>query len=149
MTKLIAVLTATAVMTLGGAGIAAAQADPGGEPGSSASQRAHPHLRRHGLRIATRAAAEAIGVTVTELRDAVRIGTTVAAVAESKGVNPDDVEQAIVIALTEAVDRAAAEGRVTEERAAKIKERIPTFAQRYVDHEWKARPEAATQPTSI
>jgi hypothetical protein len=71
----------------------------------------------------------------------VRSGQTVAEVAESKGVNPDDVAQAIVGALTEAVDRALSEGRISEERAARIKERLPTLAERFMNHEPKALPE--------
>ena len=88
-------------------------------------------------------------MTVAELREAVRGGQTVAAVAESKGVNPDDVAQAIVSALTEAVDRAVSEDRITEERAATIKERLPTLAERFMNHEPKARPAGDTQPTSV
>jgi urease alpha subunit len=149
MRKLIAALTTAAVLMVGGASVATAQGDTGGEQGSSPAERQRHHPRRHGLRIAARVAAEAIGVTVSELRDAVRAGATVAAVVESKGVNPDDVERAIVTALTEAVDRAVSEDRISEERAAEIKDRLPTFAERFVDHEWEARPAASTQPSSI
>ena len=148
MRKLIAALTATSVLTLGGAGVAAAQGDAGSEQGTQSAEGRRHHPRRHGLRIAARAAAEALGMTVAELREAVRGGQTVAQVAESKGVNADDVEQAIVSALTEAVDRALSEGRIGEERAARIKERLPTFAERFMSHEPKADPEKETQ-TSV
>ena len=149
MRKIIAALATATVLMVGAGGVAAAQGDAGTDPGSTATERHRHHPRRHGLRIAARAAAEAIGMTVAELREAVRTGTSVAAVAESKGVNAEDVEHSIVTALTEAVDRAVSEERMTEERAAKIKEHLPTFAERFVDHEWKARPEAETQPSSI
>jgi ribosomal protein S20 len=149
MRKLIAALTAASVLMLGGAGVAGAQGDAGSEQGSPSADRPHHHPRRHGLRIAARAAAEALGMTVAELRESVRGGQTVTEVAESKGVNPDDVAQAIVGALTEAVDRAVSKGRITAERAATIKERLPTLAERFMSHEPKARPEAEETQTSV
>jgi hypothetical protein len=149
MKKLIAALTAATVLVVGGAGVAAAQTDSGSGSGATNTERRHHRPRRAAIRIAATASAETIGITVAELRDAVHGGQTVAAVAESKGVDPDAVEQAIVSALTEAVDRAVSEGRVSEERAAKVKERLPTFADRFVHHEPKQPQDATTQPTAI
>jgi hypothetical protein len=150
MRKLIAVLTAATVLVVAGAGVAVAQSDTGSGSGSTTTERAHHRPRRVVIRIAATAAAETIGVTIAELREAVRGGQTVAEVAQSKGVDPADVEQAIVTALTEAVDRAVSEGKIPEERAAKIKERLPTFAERFVNHEPRQPQDASsTQPTQV
>jgi uncharacterized protein YidB (DUF937 family) len=148
MRKLIAATTAALALVVGGAGVAAAQTDTSSGSGSTTNEARRHHPRRHAIRIAARASADTIGVTVEELREAVRGGQTVAAFAESKGVDPDQVEQAIVAALTEAIDRAVSTGRISEERAAALEERLPTFADRFVHHEPKQQA-SETQPTAI
>jgi hypothetical protein len=147
MRKLIAATTAALTLVVGGAGIAAAQTDTGGGSGSTANEARRHHPRRHAIRIAAKASADTIGITVAELREAVRGGQTVAAVAESKGVDTTQVEQAIVAALTEAVDRAVSAGRISEEQAAALRERIPTFADKFLHHEPK-QDGTDTQPTA-
>jgi hypothetical protein len=136
MKKVIATVVAGGLLIVGTAGTAAPlQGDGGGGvSGMAASNERHRHHpRRAALRIAAGAAAETIGVQLTDLRDAVRGGQTVAALAESHGVDPGAVEQAVVGALTDAVDRAVSEGRLSEGRAVTIKERIPGFAERVVN----------------
>ena len=83
-------------------------------------------------RIAARAAAEAIGVSVQQLRDAVLGGQTIAAYAEAQGADPAAVEAAIAAALSAKADEAVANGRITEERAAKLKDHADEIADRLV-----------------
>ena len=114
MKKLIAALTAAGLLSVGAIGTAgalepAAGSDtaPEGHRGPAPASRTPggaPHRRR--------AAAATIDVQVTELRDAVRGGQTVAAFAESKGADPDHVEQAVVDALNGAIDKAVTAGRI-------------------------------------
>ena len=135
MKKVIATVVAAGLLIVGTVGTAGAlQGGGGAASGTAASNQRHRHHPRlAAIRIPAGAAAETIGVPATDLRDAVRAGKTVAALAESRGVDPGAVEQAVVGALTDAIDRAVSEGRLTEERAVMIKERIATFAERVVN----------------
>ena len=135
MKRLVAAVTAAGLLTVGAAGTAGALEGDGTTSGSggATTDQYRRHPRRAVLRIAAGAAAETIGVTVDELRAAVRGGQSVAAFAESKGVDPDAVEQAVAGALNDAVDQAVADGRVADERAARIRERIPGAAERIVN----------------
>jgi len=134
MKKLIAALTTAGLLSVGAAGTAGAL-EPGAsaDPGPKATATQHPvRARRVALRIAARAAASAIGVPVTDLRDAVRGGQTIAAFAESKGADPAQVEQAVVDALNGAIDKAVAAGRIDADRAAALHERVPEAADHFM-----------------
>ena len=143
--KFLATITAAGLLTLGAAGAAfAAENGPGttsnGTPAAqeqtqspSENRGAHRGLRRAAIKVAAQAAAATIGVEVAELRDAVRSGQTVGAFAESKDVSADSVVTAVVEALDARIDQAVTDGKVDEARAAKVKERVPEFAQRLVN----------------
>jgi ABC-type sugar transport system substrate-binding protein len=136
MKKLIATVATILALSLGAAGTAFAAPGDGGGSGSG-SVATRPHRLRHprwaALRVAGGAAADEIGVTRQQLREAVRGGQTVAELAEAHGVKATDVEQAIVTALSDALDKAVANGRVDEQRAAQAKEHLSTFAHRIVN----------------
>jgi hypothetical protein len=136
MKKLIAGITAAGLLTFGAVGSAAATPDNATDPGRSpaVTGRHGRHHPRVALFIAGHAAAEALGMSVPDLRDALRGGQSIAEVAESKGTDLATVESAIVTALTDALHRAVERGRIDGERAAKIEERIPTFVDRIVQH---------------
>jgi len=143
--KFFATVVAAGVLTLGAAGTAFAAENGPGAPSSdtpaaqeqnqSSSQNrgAHRGVRRAAIRVAAQAAAATIGVEVAELRDAVTGGQTVGAFAESKGVSADSVVTAVAEALDARIDQAVTDGKVDEARAAKVKERVPQFAQRLVN----------------
>jgi uncharacterized protein (DUF433 family) len=61
--------------------------------------------------------AEALGMTVDELRDALADGQTIADLAEAKGVALEDVAAALVAAETEHLQQAVEDGRLTQEEA--------------------------------
>jgi hypothetical protein len=140
MKKLIATLALAGVLTVGAAGTAFAAGDGSGsgtnDGQTSTSQPAakgHRGLRRQAIKISATAAAAAIGVDVSELKTAVQGGQTVAQFAQSKNVETKTVVDAIEKALNDRLDQAVADGKVTAERAAKAKGRIPQLADRLVN----------------
>jgi len=137
LTTLAATITTAGLLVVVPATGAAAFQDDGGTPPTTAAapqgDAKHPKLRHVVHRIAARAAAEAIGVSVQELRDAVLGGQTIAAFAEAQGTNAADVESAIATALSAKADEAVANGRITVERAAKVKDHADEIADRLVN----------------
>ena len=139
MKKALATVTAAGVLSLGAVGTAsAASNDPGtGDQPAAQSQpqdrAARQGVRRGAIKVAAEAAAATIGVDVAALKEAVKGGQTVGAFAESKGVSADSVVVAVTEALNGRIDRAVADGEVDAARAAKVKERVPQFAQRLVN----------------
>lgn len=146
MKKLLATITAAGLLTVGAVGTAfAAQTDPGagsadkppstqeqGQAGSDAKG-AHRGLRRAAIKTAAEAAATTIGVQVSDLKDALKSGQTVAAFAESKGVSTQSVIDAVVKAIGDRIDQAVTDGKVTADRAAKAKDKVPAIADRLVN----------------
>ena len=143
--KLLATMTAASVAVTGLAFVAPAGATASGQSddwstspssraaapsGDAAGARHRPH--RIARRIAARAAAESIGVTIEQLRDAVLGGQTVADFAAAQGADAAAVQADVAGALTDAIDQAVANGRVTEERAASARERVDDVAERFM-----------------
>lgn len=91
--------------------------------------RGHGHMghRREGLD----AAATALGMTAEELRTELRSGSTLAEVAEAKGVDIKKVIDAMVAEVSEELDEAVAAGRMTQEQA---DERLADATERISDH---------------
>jgi transposase-like protein len=122
MKKLLASMTVAGLLVAGGASAAGA-GGPGGPGG-----------RGHGgIRVAGETAATTIGVTPEELRNQVRSGKTIAQVSTEHGVDPNTVVTAIVTVLTQKIDQKAAEGTVDANRAAQAKQKLPDFANRFVN----------------
>jgi len=72
-------------------------------------------------------------VSVSDLRQAVRNGQSVAGVASAHNVNPDDVKTAIVDDISAKIDQAVTNGRLSPDRAAKVKERLPNAVDRFMN----------------
>jgi hypothetical protein len=85
---------------------------------------------RFGLRPGFEAAAEAIGIEVDALREALQGGQTIAEVAEANGVAVDDVIAAMVADAQERLAQAVTDGRITQEQA---DERSADLEQRITD----------------
>lgn len=86
----------------------------------------------HGrLHVGLDAAASYLGVTEAALREELRAGKTLAAVAKAKGKSVDGLVDALVAAQTKRLDEAVASGRLTkaqrDEIAARLKERTTDF----------------------
>lgn len=67
------------------------------------------------------AAAEAIGISVEDLRTALADGSTLAEVAEANGVDVDTLIRALVAEATERLDEAVENGRLDADEAEEIK----------------------------
>jgi len=70
------------------------------------------------------AAAEALGLEIGELRTRLRDGATIADVAGEEGVEVQAVIDAMVTRVTEALDRAVADDKLSPERADAIKAKL-------------------------
>jgi uncharacterized protein (DUF433 family) len=68
--------------------------------------------------------AEQLGMEVDELIDALRNGKTIEDLASEKGVSLEDIEEAILNSIKEKLDELVADGKMTQERADAILERI-------------------------
>jgi hypothetical protein len=149
------IATATTAAVLSTGGVALAGATTAGSPSPSdhpatatvaaESRTRHPALR-HRARVHIRRAihraggivAETIGIDRKTLRQEIRSGKTIAEIATAHGVEPQAVVDALVSAANQRIDKAVANGRITAERAAKIKERVPKRITRLVN-EWHPR----------
>jgi hypothetical protein len=76
---------------------------------------------RHRLGAGLDAAAEAIGITADELRSELEGGSTIAAVAEARGVDTQAVIDALVAEATARIDAAVADGTLEADRAEEMK----------------------------
>lgn len=131
MKKLVAAVTVAGVLLAGGT---AAYAQSDGSGGSGASGGAAQQGRRgHGARLALQTAATTIGVSPQDLAGQIRGGKTVAAVATEHSVDPTSVVNAVVAALTQQIDQAAAQGKIDGNRADQAKQKLPDFANRFVN----------------
>src|SRR5205823_13761910 len=131
MKKLVAAVTVAGVLLAGGS---AAYAQSDGSGGSGASGGAAQQGRRgHGARLALRTAATTIGVSPQDLAGQIRGGKTVAAVATEHSVDPANVVNAVVAALTQRIDQAAAQGKIDANRADQAKQKVPDIANRLVN----------------
>ena len=84
----------------------------------------HPKLRAF-ARQEFKLAADTIGVPAKDLRDAVKGGQTIAEVAQAHDVSADTVVNAVVGDIDAKLDKAVTDGKITQERADKIKDRAP------------------------
>src|SRR4051812_27269707 len=94
-----------------------------------------PHVRRAVIRDFGRVAADTIGVTADELRDAVRGGQSVVEVATAHNVDPATVKDALVTEGNRLIDKASANGRIDQPRADQLRQRLPAFVDRLIN--WK------------
>lgn len=85
------------------------------------------------------AAADIIGIENAELREALAAGATLAEVAEDNGVDVETLVDGLVAALNEKVDELVADGRITGEQAAEIKENAPERIGNFVNSEVRVR----------
>ena len=92
--------------------------------GTTTNVKGHPRLRDL-ARQEFKLAADTIGVPAKELRQDVKGGQSISEVAESKGVPTQTVVDAVVNDLSGKLDKAVTDGKITQERADSIKQRLP------------------------
>ena len=117
-------------LTVGAIGIGVVPAIAGAQTTDSTAVAANGHdhtsLRLHHLlRHEGQVAASAIGVEPKELRADLKSGQSVAEVAQSKGVDPQTVIDAIDADLGAKLDTAVSNGKITRERADAAEANLP------------------------
>jgi hypothetical protein len=128
--KLLTAAALTAALAAGGAGgvllgrplVSGAQQDGSTTTEAPAEE---GRLHRGGPRAGLQAAAEALGMEVDELRDALEDDSTIADVAGERGVDVQAVIDAMVADATERIDQRVADGDLDADRAAELKEELP------------------------
>jgi len=128
--KLLTAAALTAALAAGGAGgvllgrplVSGAQQDGSTTTEAPAEE---GRLHRGGPRAGLEAAAEALGMEVDELRDALEDGSTIADVAGERSVDVQAVIDAMVADATERIDQRVADGDLDADRAAELKEELP------------------------
>jgi uncharacterized protein (DUF433 family) len=93
------------------------------------------HLGRHAIRTA----ADTIGIEPRALVGELRAGTTIAKSATANGTTPQAVIDAIVADGTTRINDAKEAGKVSDEQAAKLLEKLPARAAKFVN-EWIPKP---------
>jgi polyhydroxyalkanoate synthesis regulator phasin len=83
---------------------------------------------------AAQVSADKIGITIDELKTAVKGGQSVADLATAHNVAPADVEKAIVDAGTAKIDAAVTAGTITDQQGGFLKARLPEMANTFVNH---------------
>jgi hypothetical protein len=156
-TKTIASASVAAVLGLAGVSVAGAASTTGGStaPTTTTAQAAAPKAeakrpaaakadlkvrRRHFLRRGVVLAAKTIGIKPAELVKEVRGGQTIGEVATAHGVQPQAVIDALKVAATARIEKAEAAGKITSERATRLKTRLDRVVPKLVN-DWhpKAR----------
>ncbi len=94
------------------------------ETGTTTDVKGHPRLREL-AREEFKLAADTIGIPAKELRQDVKGGQSISEVAEANGVATQTVVDAVVNDLSAKLDKAVADGKISQERADKVKERLP------------------------
>jgi hypothetical protein len=80
-----------------------------------------------------------IHISVEQLRSELP-GSSLAAVSRNHGVDPQQVANALTNAANQRIDAAQAEGRMTLDRATRLKQRTTDLIQRMMDRQLPARP---------
>jgi len=102
-------------------------------PKAGAAHKGLRALRRRVRRGAGRVVAETIGITRPVLRQELKAGKTIAAIATEHGVPPQAVISALQSAATTKIDAAVAADKITAEQAAKLKQRLQTAIPKIVN----------------
>jgi hypothetical protein len=129
--QLVATVALAGAVTAGTAGVAVA-ADGGDGTTTDPSAQGHRHPRR-AIRALGTVVADTIGIERYELREALRSGQSISEVAQANGVDPQAVVDALLTAINDRVDRRVANGWISEERGAEIKEKAAERVQQLVD----------------
>lgn len=84
-------------------------------------------------REALSAAAQAMGLTLEDLLAEIKSGKSIAQVAESRGVSPDSVKDAMLAALRSALKEKLESGLISQERYDVLLERLEAALGRWFD----------------
>ena len=120
--------------------ITGAQADAVAEHLATTFPGRHGHFLGRGPGLASfESAADIIGIENSALREALADGATLAEVAEDNGVAVDTLVAGLVSAVNEKLDELVADGPITEEQAAEIRENAPERVENFVNSQVRIR----------
>ena len=126
MKKTIATVALAGAVTAGTIGIAGtASAADSGSGGTTATTQRHPRLRHYIRRHAVKLVADTLGVTVDDVRAALKSGQSITEYTQSLGKDPQTVKDALVNGADKLIDKALAEGYIDENRANELKAKVP------------------------
>jgi uncharacterized protein (DUF433 family) len=97
------------------------------------------HRRQQARRAAGKTTADVIGISAAELAQELKSGKTIAEVAAAHGVDPQTVIDALAAKANEKIDTALSNGKISEERAARAKERLQSAITRRVNEGHRKR----------
>jgi hypothetical protein len=139
--KLVASVALAGAITAGTAGAAFAadgsasgSSDPSAQTPSAQAGRRHPGLRREIRRAGAKIVADTLGVSVEDLRAALKGGQSISSYATSLGKDPQAVVDALVKAADTKLDQLAADGKLSQERVDTIKGKVPERVDKIVNH---------------
>jgi uncharacterized protein YidB (DUF937 family) len=135
--KLVAGVALAGALAVGTAGVAAAAAGsgPGGEPSAQTAGR-HPWMRHQLRKAAVGVVTDTLGVSRQDLRAAVQGGQTISEYATSLGKDPQTVVDALTSAANSKLDQLVADGRITQERADTMKDKLPARIDRLMTRQF-------------
>jgi hypothetical protein len=136
--KLVAGVALAGALTVGTAGVAFAadgSTDTTTAPSAQTTPR-HPFLRAEMRRAGVKIVADTLGVSRQELRDALKGGQTINEYATSLGKDPQTVVDALTNAANTKLDQLVADGRISQERADKVKSSLPARIDKLMNHQF-------------
>lgn len=137
MKKLLATVVTAGVLVTGTATVASAATGSSSTVQTHAN--AHHNLRHRARRAGAKVAASTIGIDVKTLVKEVRSGKSVAEVAQAHNVDPQKVIDAVVNAGDKKIDELVTNGKLSAERAATLKSKLPALVTRLVNRKHTAR----------
>ena len=131
--KLVATVALAGAVTAGTAGAAfAADSTPSGTSAPSAQAANHPRLAIR--RALGGIVADALGVSRADLRTALKGGQSINEYAASLPKDPQVVVDAVTSAVDARIDQAVANGKITADRGATLKSKVPARVAKGMDH---------------
>lgn len=115
-------------VTLVGVAPAVASAQTDADAGAESTDEGRPH---RGARLD--ALADYLGITREDLKEQLHDGMTLSEIAEANGVSTEDLQAEMVDRITERVETALADGRISEDRAERILDAAEERVERLVD----------------
>lgn len=149
MKKLLATIAAAA--SIGAAGFGVTTVLPAGAstpppatstasspPAQSTAAQIIAHANRGRVRSgALKVAAQVLGMSVEDVKAQLAQGTSLAELADAKGVTSASLQQSLVDEATKRIDAAVARGSLTQRRADRLKARLATFAEKVAQRRGK------------
>ena len=134
--KLAAGVALAGALTVGAAGtaFAADSSATGTSTASTQTANGHPRIQAEFRRGAVKVAADTLGVSRQDLRTALKGGQTISEFATSQGKDPQTVVDALTTAANTKLDQLVAAGRFSPDRAASIKNKLPTRIAALMNH---------------